>query len=165
MLDVAVDGGSAHSAILKDYQRDKVRGTITHVDFLEVRLDQPIQTTVAVHLVGDSVGVREGGVLTQVTTEVSIEALPLEVPQGLEADVTELGVGDSLRLSQVSRSRTASGCSTTPRRSSSRASRWRARSPSRRPRRVPRALRARRPRAPRAEPAAEGGGDESEAEE
>jgi large subunit ribosomal protein L25 len=102
VLDVAVDGGSAHSAILKDYQRDKVRGTITHVDFLEVRLDQPIQTTVAVHLVGDSVGVREGGVLTQVTTEVSIEALPLEVPQGLEADVTELGVGDSLRLSQVS---------------------------------------------------------------
>jgi large subunit ribosomal protein L25 len=102
VLDVTVDGGSAHSAILKDFQRDKVRGTITHVDFLEVRLDQPIQTTVAVHLTGDSVGVREGGVLTQVTTEVNIEALPLEVPQGLEADVSELGVGESLRLSQVS---------------------------------------------------------------
>jgi large subunit ribosomal protein L25 len=101
VLDVTVDGGSAHSAILKEYQRDKVRGTITHVDFLEVRLDQPIQTTVAVHLVGDSIGVREGGVLTQVTTEVGIEALPLEVPQGLEADVSVLGVGDSLRLSQV----------------------------------------------------------------
>jgi large subunit ribosomal protein L25 len=101
VLDVTVDGGSAHSAILKEYQRDKVRGTITHVDFLEVRLDQPIQTTVAVHLVGEAVGVREGGVLTQVTTEVGIEALPLEVPQGLEANVTELGVGESLRLSQV----------------------------------------------------------------
>ncbi len=101
VLDVTVDGGSAHSAILKEYQRDKVRGRITHVDFLEVRLDQPIQTTVAVHLVGDSIGVREGGVLTQVTTEVGIEALPLEVPQGLEADVSVLGVGDSLRLSQV----------------------------------------------------------------
>ena len=102
VLDVTVDGGSAHSAILKDFQRDKVRGNITHVDFLEVRLDQPIHATVAIVLVGDSVGVREGGVLNQVTTEVNVEALPLEVPQSLEADVTELGVGESLRLSQLS---------------------------------------------------------------
>jgi large subunit ribosomal protein L25 len=101
VLDVAVDGGSEHSAILKDFQRDKVRGTITHIDLQEVRLDQPIQTAVAVHLVGDSVGVREGGVLNQVTTEINIEALPLEVPQGIEADVSELGVGDTLRLSDL----------------------------------------------------------------
>lgn len=101
VLDVSVEGGSAHSAILKEFQRDKVRGTITHVDFLEVRLDQPIQTTVAVTLVGDSVGVREGGVLNQVTTEINVEALPLEVPQHIEADVSEVGVNESLRLSQV----------------------------------------------------------------
>ena len=101
VLDVTVDGGSAHSAILKEFQRDKVRGNITHVDFLEVRLDQPIQTALSVTLVGDAIGVREGGVLTQVTTEVNVEALPLEVPQHLEADVSELGVGESLRLSQV----------------------------------------------------------------
>jgi large subunit ribosomal protein L25 len=102
VLDVTVDGGSAHSAILKEFQRDKVRGTITHVDFQEVRLDQPIQTSIVITLVGDPVGVREGGILTQVTTEIAIEALPLEIPQGgLEADVSELGVGESLRLSQV----------------------------------------------------------------
>ena len=95
MLDVAVDGGSAHSAILKDYQRDKVRGTITHVDLQEVRLDQPIQTAVEITLVGEPVGVKEGGVLTQVTNEINIEALPLEVPQHLEADVSELGIGDT----------------------------------------------------------------------
>jgi large subunit ribosomal protein L25 len=101
VLDVSLEDGAAHSAILKDYQRDKVRGTITHLDLLEVRLDQPIQTAVAITLVGDSIGVREGGVLNQVTTEVNIEALPLEVPQHLEADVSELGVGETLRLSQV----------------------------------------------------------------
>jgi large subunit ribosomal protein L25 len=101
VLDVAVDGGSAHSAILKEFQRDKVRGTITHIDLQEVRLDQPIQTAVAITLVGDSVGVREGGVLNQVTTEVNVEALPLEVPQGIEADVSELGIGDTLRLGQI----------------------------------------------------------------
>jgi large subunit ribosomal protein L25 len=101
VLEVQIDGGSAHSAILKDFQRDKVRGTIMHVDLQEVRLDQPIQTAVAVTLVGDAVGVREGGVLTQITNEVNVEALPLEVPQHLEADVSELGIGDTLRLGQM----------------------------------------------------------------
>jgi large subunit ribosomal protein L25 len=101
VLDVQVDGGAAHSAVLKEFQRDKVRGTIIHVDLQEVRLDQPIQSSVAITLVGDSIGVREGGVLTQITTEVAIEALPLEIPQHLEADVSELGIGDTLRLSQV----------------------------------------------------------------
>jgi large subunit ribosomal protein L25 len=101
VLDVAVDGGGAHSAILKDFQRDKVRGTIIHVDLQEVRLDQPIHATVAVTLVGDSIGVREGGVLNQVTNSVNVEALPLEVPQHLEADVSGLGIGDAFRLGQI----------------------------------------------------------------
>jgi large subunit ribosomal protein L25 len=101
VLDVAIDGGSEHSAILKEFQRDKVRGTITHIDLQEVRLDQPIQTAVEITLVGEPVGVKEGGVLNQVANEVNIEALPLEVPQHLEADVSGLGIGDTLRLSDV----------------------------------------------------------------
>ena len=101
VLDVAVDSGSEHSAILKDYQRDKVRGTITHIDLQEVRLDQPIQTAVVVTLVGDPAGVREGGVLAQVANEINVEALPLEVPQHIEVDVSALGIGDSIRLSDI----------------------------------------------------------------
>jgi large subunit ribosomal protein L25 len=101
VLDVAIDGGSEHSAILKDFQRDKVRGSITHIDLQEVRLDQPIQTAVVVTLVGEAKGTREGGILQQVTTEVNVEALPLEIPQHLEADVSELGIGDTLRLSEL----------------------------------------------------------------
>jgi large subunit ribosomal protein L25 len=101
VLDVAIDGGSEHSAILKEFQRDKVRGTITHIDLQEVRLDQPIQTAVVVVLVGDPIGVREGGILTQVTNEVNVEALPLEVPQQLQADVSELGIGGTLRLAEL----------------------------------------------------------------
>jgi large subunit ribosomal protein L25 len=101
VLDVAIDGGSEHSAILKEFQRDKVRGSITHIDLQEVRLDQPIQTAVAITLVGEAKGTREGGILQQVTTEVNVEALPLEIPQHLEADVSELGIGDILRLAEV----------------------------------------------------------------
>ena len=78
-----------------------MRGKITHIDLQEVRLDQPIQTAVVVRLVGDPVGVKEGGVLAQVTNKVNVEALPLEVPQHLEVDVSELGIGDSIRLSEI----------------------------------------------------------------
>jgi large subunit ribosomal protein L25 len=101
VLDVAIDGGSSHSAILKDYQRDKVRGTITHVDLQEVRLDVAIQTAVTVTLVGEAPGVKEGGLLSQLTNEINVEALPLEVPQHLEADISGLGMGDTLRLSDL----------------------------------------------------------------
>jgi large subunit ribosomal protein L25 len=101
VLDVTVDGGSSHSAILKEFQLSPVRGKLTHIDLQEVRLDQPIHTSVSVTLIGDSVGVREGGVLNQPTNEIHVEALPLEVPQHLELDVSELKIGESLRLSAL----------------------------------------------------------------
>src|SRR6266568_9519779 len=101
VLDVAIDGGSEHSAILKEYQRDKVRGTITHVDLQEIRLDQMIHSAVAVTLVGEPVGVKEGGVLTQVVNEVHVEGLPLEIPQHLDVDVSGMHIGDSFRLAEL----------------------------------------------------------------
>jgi large subunit ribosomal protein L25 len=67
----------------------------------EVRLDQPIHATVPVSLVGEPVGVKEGGVLSQVTIEVNVEALPMEVPQHLDLDVSALAIGDSARLESL----------------------------------------------------------------
>jgi len=104
ILDIQVEGKQAsHSAILKDYQRDEVRGFVTHVDLQEVRLDQPITASVSVELMGgeEAPGVREGGVLSQVAREVSVEALPLEVPEHLELDVSGMGIGDTLRLADL----------------------------------------------------------------
>jgi large subunit ribosomal protein L25 len=101
VLDVVVDEGKTHSSVLKEYQQDPVRGYITHIDLQEVRLDQPIQASVSVTLVGESIGVKEGGILTQVTNTVNIEALPLEIPEHLELDVSSLAIGDSARLSQI----------------------------------------------------------------
>ena len=104
ILDVEIDGaGSAHASILKDYQLDKVRGGVTHVDLLEVRLDRPIHASVAVRLVGgeDAPGVREGGVLSQPLRELNVEALPLEVPEHLDLDVSRMALGDTLRLADI----------------------------------------------------------------
>jgi large subunit ribosomal protein L25 len=101
VLDVIVDDGKIHSSVLKEYQQHPVKGLIMHVDLQEVRLDQPIHATVPLHIHGEPVGVKEGGVLSQVTSELNVEALPMEVPEHLEADVSELAIGDTMRLSAL----------------------------------------------------------------
>jgi large subunit ribosomal protein L25 len=104
ILDVEIDGtGSSHASILKDYQLDKVRGGVTHVDLQEVHLDRPIHASVTVHLVGgeDAPGVREGGVLSQPLRELNVEALPLEVPEHIDLDVSHMALGDTLRLADI----------------------------------------------------------------
>jgi large subunit ribosomal protein L25 len=105
ILDVEIDGkGETHASILKDYQVDPVRGGVTHVDLHEVRLDKPIQASVSVQLVGgdNAPGVREGGVLSQPLREVTVEALPLEIPEHLELDVSGMEIGGTLRISDLS---------------------------------------------------------------
>jgi large subunit ribosomal protein L25 len=102
ILDVVLAGQkTTHSSVLKDYQVDPIRGKIEHFDLQEVRLDQPIQSSVVVELVGESVGAKAGGVLSQVAREVRVEALPLEIPDRLELDVSAMEIGDSLRLSDL----------------------------------------------------------------
>jgi len=104
ILDVEIDGkGETHASILKDYQVDPVRGGVTHVDLQEVRLDQTITASVSVNLSGGDVapGVKEGGVLSQVLREVNVEALPLEVPEHIDFDVSEMEIGGTLRLAEL----------------------------------------------------------------
>ena len=102
VLDVVVeDGRKTHSSVLKEFQQDAVRGLITHIDLQEVRLDQPIHATVPLTLHGDPIGVQEGGVLSQGVNELNVEALPMEVPEHLEADVSGMHIGDTLRLSSL----------------------------------------------------------------
>lgn len=104
VLDVVLDGqSSTHPSILKEYQRDPIRGHVAHVDLQEVRLDQPIQATVQLHVVGteDAPGVREGGVMSQPTTAINVEALPMEIPESIEVDVSSMEMGDTLRLEDV----------------------------------------------------------------
>jgi large subunit ribosomal protein L25 len=102
ILDVVLEGQkTVHPSVLAEYQQDPIRGTISHIDLREVRLDQTIQAAVVVHLVGESPGVKTGGVLSLVTREIHVEALPGDVPEHLEADLTGMEVGDVLRLEDI----------------------------------------------------------------
>ena len=102
ILDVVLEGQkTVHPSILADYQRDPVRGTIAHFDLREVRLDQPIQASVVVHLVGEAAGAKEGGVVSLVQRELNVEALPMDVPEHIDADISALNIGDVLRLEDL----------------------------------------------------------------
>ena len=102
VLDVALDGTTT-SAILKDSYRDPVRGDVMHVDLLSVDLNKPIESLVPIHLVGgeDAPGVKEGGVLEHVTREITVEALPNDIPEAIEHDVSHMEMLATELLSAV----------------------------------------------------------------
>jgi large subunit ribosomal protein L25 len=103
VLDLSVDGESGSPVVVKELTRHPVNGEAVHLDLLRVRLDQAIQATVVLELTGgdDAPGVKEGGVLEHVTRELTIEALPNDIPDSLEHDVSEMVIGDTITLDQV----------------------------------------------------------------
>lgn len=99
VLDIELDGKTT-PAVLKDAQRHPLRGETTHVDLLRVDLTKPIHATVTLELLGgeESPGVKEGGILDQSTREVNVEALPTDIPESIQVDVSGLSIGDSITL-------------------------------------------------------------------
>ena len=100
VMDVELDGTS-HTALVKDFQRHAIRGTVTHIDLHEVRLDQAIQATVALVLIGEAPGARQGGLVLQVARDVRIEALPTAIPDHVEVPIDELELGETVRLADA----------------------------------------------------------------
>jgi large subunit ribosomal protein L25 len=100
LLDLVVDG-EPHFALARDVQRDHIRGQFVHVDFLTVSRTEKITIEVPVRAVGESVGVKAGGVLEHHLWEIQAECLPSDVPEAIDVDVSELAVGDSLKVGDV----------------------------------------------------------------
>ena len=95
-------GGKAVPAIIKDIQLHPTRDTAIHFDLYEVNMRRVIQSPVTVVLVGEPTGVKNfGGMLSQPNHEVICEALPDDLPEHLEVDISELNLGDSIRLGDV----------------------------------------------------------------
>ena len=103
VLELSVDGARATPAVVKATQRHVVRGQMLHVDLVRVRLDQAIQATVAIVLIGaeDAPGVVEGGVVEHITHTVTVEALPTSIPESISHDVSGMSIGDTLLASAI----------------------------------------------------------------
>lgn len=100
LLDLEIDG-STTLALTKELQRDPVKGTLLHADFIQIDRTEEVQVDVPVHLVGTAPGTNEGGVLDQPVTSITIKARATEVPSFVEADISGLDIGDTLRLAEL----------------------------------------------------------------
>jgi large subunit ribosomal protein L25 len=103
VLELTIDGAAGTPAVLKDAQRHPVRGDLMHVDLLRVDLKVAIQAPVTVELLGaeQAPGVIEGGILDHVTREVNVEALPTDIPETIQVDVSKLEMNASLSLGDI----------------------------------------------------------------
>jgi len=103
VLDLSVDGKRPTPVVLKEAQRDPVRGETIHVDLLRVRLDEEINATVPLELGGieEAPGVKQGGVLEQITRELNVQALPTAIPESILHEVGEMQIGETILLSAL----------------------------------------------------------------
>ncbi len=103
VLELSIDDRAATPVVVKELVRHPVNGETVHLDLLRVRLDVRLEATVVLELVGaeDAVGVKQGGVLEHVTRELRIEALPTDIPDSLQHDVSEMKIGDTLTLAAI----------------------------------------------------------------
>jgi large subunit ribosomal protein L25 len=103
LFDLEVDGSKKVPVVVKEQQFHPLRGNLEHIDLHEVRLDEAIQAEVAIELEGADVapGVKAGGVLEHVTREITLEALPTDIPERIVADVSTMEINDTLQLSAL----------------------------------------------------------------
>ena len=103
LFDLEIEGSKAVPVVIKDEQHHPVRGSIQHLDLMQVKLDEAIQAEVVIELEGveTAPGVKGGGVLEHVTREITIEALPTEIPDNIVVDVSAMEINDTLQLSIV----------------------------------------------------------------
>jgi large subunit ribosomal protein L25 len=103
LFDLEIEGSKAVPVVVKEQQHHPVRGSIQHLDLMQVKLDEAIQAEVAIELEGveDAPGVKGGGVLEHVTREITIEALPTEIPDNICVDVSGMEVNETLQLAAV----------------------------------------------------------------
>ena len=103
VLAITVEGHKrAHNAIIKEMELDRVKSTLTHIDLQEIRLDETIETTVAVSFTGEAQGVKAGGVLDESTREVTVRGLVTAIPEHLVLDISEMDINDTAKVGDLS---------------------------------------------------------------
>jgi large subunit ribosomal protein L25 len=104
LINLTIEGGveaGERMALIKDYQVDHLTGALIHLDLLEVAMNEKVKVSVAVHLVGSAAGVKEGGIVQYGMRQLEIECLPNEIPDFIEANISDLKVNESLHIRDI----------------------------------------------------------------
>jgi large subunit ribosomal protein L25 len=104
LIDLMIQDGKKAGqkvVVVRDLQIDPIKDQYIHADLFEVVMDEEITVEVPVVLVGRPEGVKMGGVLEQITREITVECLPTDIPQNIEVDVSSLNIGDTLHIGDI----------------------------------------------------------------
>jgi large subunit ribosomal protein L25 len=102
ILNLNMDGKET-KAVLREMQRDPVTSRVLHIDFHAISMNKPIHVAIPIHFIGTPVGVKvDGGIMQATMREIEISCLPINIPEHLDVDVSELRIGDSIHVSNVS---------------------------------------------------------------
>jgi len=103
IIDMEIEGIGEKDikALIKDVQYNPLTEEVIHIDFMRVSMEEKINVNIPVVLKGECKGVKEGGVLEQMLWEIEIEALPMDIPEKIELDVSSLGIGDSIHVKEI----------------------------------------------------------------
>ncbi len=100
ILTLDVEGDDV-DVMLHEYQTDPVKGDVTHIDFYIVNLTEAMDVDVTVNLVGEAIGSKDGGIVQQPSYELQVRAMPRDIPEEIEVDISELEIGDSISVSDL----------------------------------------------------------------
>lgn len=101
LVELKADDGETTNALIKEIQHDYLSDTTLHIDFQEIRMDEKLTTSVPVRVRGAAVGVNKGGILEQVLHELEVTCLPMDLPEELEVEVSELEIGDGVHVGEL----------------------------------------------------------------
>jgi large subunit ribosomal protein L25 len=104
LINLTLEGSketATHMALIKDYQVDPLNGSLIHLDLMEVAMNEKVKIPVAVHITGNSIGVKEGGIFQYGLRTLDIECLPTAIPDSIEVNITDLKINDSLHVRDI----------------------------------------------------------------
>jgi large subunit ribosomal protein L25 len=100
VMKLQVDGNEVN-VVLNDYQADPLKGTVLHADFLAINMTEELEVSVQIHIVGESKGEKEGGIISQPNFELDIKVKPADIPESYDIDISDLEIGDTLTVADI----------------------------------------------------------------
>jgi large subunit ribosomal protein L25 len=101
LVDLVYKGKERKKVIIKDIQYHPVKGKMIHVDFFEIEMDKELETKVPLKVIGKSEGIKQGGILEHTLWELDVSCLPINIPEYIEIDISNLEIGDSLHVKDI----------------------------------------------------------------
>lgn len=102
ILALEIHGGESGRVMLRQFQTEPLRGRVLHADFVRIRADERLRVKVPIHITGEAKGVKlQGGIFEFVLREVEVECLPDDIPENIKFDISELMIGQNVRVSDL----------------------------------------------------------------